>query len=223
MSQQDVITTLFGDENPYSGFNELRFRPDMQGWNSHHDFLTSTLDLVDPRIVIEVGVWKGGSSIHMAKTLQARGKAASLIAIDTWLGSWEHYEQSDYFPSLLMQNGYPTLYYTFLTNVVSCGLQNVIVPLPLDSANAFHVISRKNIRAQVIHIDAGHDYEAVMNDLRMWWQVLEPGGYIIADDYDSEGRVWPSVRNAVDAFLTTTPHESFEALPYKARFRKPRG
>ncbi len=217
----NLMATLLGGHNPYAGFNSDRFRPDMQGWNSHHEFLTTTIDLLQPKLVVEVGVWKGGSSIHMAKALKAQPQPGSLISIDTWLGSWEHYEQPSFFPSLLMQNGYPTLFNTFLTNVVESGVSDVIIPLPLDSANAFHVLLRKGIRAQVIHIDAGHDFDAVFSDLRMWWQILEPGGYLIADDYDPEGKVWPSVRDAIDAFLKDTAHDNFQSAPYKARFQKP--
>jgi hypothetical protein len=127
----------------------------------------------------------------MAKKLQALGGDSVLVAVDTWLGSWEHYEQSEWFQNLLMQNGYPRLYKTFLTNVLAARVHDKIVPLPLDSANAFNLLSRKGVTAQVVHIDGAHDELSVLNDLSMWWQLLEPGGYIITDDYDPEGKVWP--------------------------------
>ena len=221
-SFRHVNQSLFKGQDPYAGFVPARYRPDLQGWNSQHVFLSQTIKEVRPSVVIEVGVWKGGSTIHMAQALRDNGIDGVVVSVDTFLGSWEHYEQEEYFPSLMHQNGYPTLFYTFMTNVVEAGVQEYVHPLPLDSSNAFFVLNRKGIQADVVHIDAGHDYEAVQNDLRMWWQVLKPGGILIADDYDSEGVVWPPVRDAVDDFLRTTPHEAFEPVPYKARFRKPR-
>ena len=216
ISQRKLMADLLGGD-PYAGFNALRFRPNLFGWNSDHEFLTSTFALVSASIVIEVGVWNGGSSITMARALKAQNAGASLIAVDTWLGSSEHYEHPEWFPQLLMENGYPSIFYTFLTNVIEASVHDVVIPLPLDSWNAFQVLSRKQIKAQVIHIDATHDFDAVLSDLRTWWQVLAPAGYLILDDYD-----WPSVHDAVHAFLSTTPHEAFEAAFKKARFRRPK-
>ena len=109
-----------------------------------------------------------------------------------------------------------------MRNVVDKDVVDYIIPLPLDSANAAFVVQRRGIQPEVIHIDAGHDFKAVRSDLDAWWSVLKPGGVLIADDYDPTGKVWPTVRDAVNDFLREVPHEDFEAIPYKARFRKPR-
>ena len=221
MSEFDnVVRTLWRGKSPYEGFVADRYRPDDQGWNSDHVFLSDTLLRLRPRLVVEVGVWKGGSTICMANALRREGIDGVVLAIDTWLGSWEHWQEDAWFPSLLCQNGYPTMYYTFLTNVVAKGAQGHVLPLPQDSANAAFVLGQRGLGAQVIHIDAGHDYEAVMSDLKRWWPLLEPGGVLIADDYDPDGKVWPTVRQAVDDFLRDTPHRNFETVPYKARFTK---
>lgn len=217
----DLNSRLFRGENPYTGFDHAAHETDMQGWNSHHAYLSQAITDLRPRIVVEIGVWKGGSTIWMAQAMRDHGIDGVVLSVDTFLGSWEHYEQPEFFLSLKHKNGYPNLYYTFMTNVVSSGVSEYVQPLPLDSANAFFVLHRKGLQADVIHIDAGHDYDAVLNDLRMWWQVLRPGGLLIADDYDADGIVWPTVMRAVNDFLKATPHEGFEALPYKARFRKP--
>lgn len=220
-TSKNIVDRLWRGQNPYAGFPHRRFRADSHGWNSHHVFLSQTIETMRPKLVIEVGVWKGGSTIHMAKTMRSLDLDAAVIAVDTWLGSWEHWEQDEWFPDLLPTFGYPGLYYTFLTNVVEQAVQDYVVPLPLDSANAAFVIGRKGVLAQVIHVDAGHDFEAVISDLRRWWPLLEPGGSMIVDDYDANGKVWPSVREATDEFLKGTAHEAFEAVPYKCRFQKP--
>ena len=219
---RDVFGKLWRGYDPYAGFEARRFRSDIQGWNSHHEFLSDTITQNRPSLVVELGVWKGGSTMYIAETLRSNRIDGCVVAVDTWLGSWEHWEQDEHFHSLLFQNGYPSMFYTFLTNVVERNLKEYVVPLPLDSANAAFVLSRRSIVPQVVHIDGGHDYEAVLSDLQRWWALLEPGGTLIADDYDVEGIVWPSVRDAVNDFLKSTAHIKFEAVPFKCRFTKPR-
>lgn len=218
---RELCDRIYAGVDPYEGFNALRFRPDHQGWNSDHVYLSEVIATVKPRVVVEIGVWKGGSSIRMAEAMRSARCDGVIVSVDTWLGSWDHYDRPDFFPSLLMQNGYPSLFYTFLTNVIDKNVAEYILPLPLDSANAAIVLEGKAISAEVVHIDAAHDFESTMSDLRRWWKVLSPRGVMIVDDYDLEGVYWPSVRDAVHSFLGSTPHEAFEALPYKARFRKP--
>jgi hypothetical protein len=49
-------------------------------------------------------------------------------------------------------------------------------------------------------LDAAHDYDSVMADLRAWWPVLASGGVLIGDDYVPGGG-WASVREAFDDFF----------------------
>jgi hypothetical protein len=221
MQDSSVLTTIWGANSPYDNFPHRRFRPDFQGWNSDHPYLSDSIQRARPAIIVEVGVWKGGSTLHMAETCRALNLNATIIAVDTWLGAWDHWVQPEWHAHLLFQNGYPTLYYTFLTNVVDRGLQNFIVPLPLDSVNASVVLHHKQIRPDIVHIDGGHDYETVMSDLTRWWALLAPGGTLIADDYAEGGGAWPGVTTAVDNFRAANPHHGFEALPYKCRLSKP--
>ena len=47
----------------------------------------------------------------------------------------------------------------------------------------------------VVFIDMEHTYEAVKNDIKMWYKKIKPGGYIAGHDYVSG---WPGVVKAVD-------------------------
>ena len=99
-----VVQALWRGQSPYAGFVAERFKPDAQGWNSDHPFLADTLRTVRPGLVVEIGVWKGGSTIHMASVLRDAGIDGVVLAVDTWLGSWEHWQQDEWFPSLLCKN-----------------------------------------------------------------------------------------------------------------------
>lgn len=193
---------------------------DDQGWNSDHIFLTDTMERERPRVVVELGVWKGASTMTMASALREHGIDGCVIAVDTWLGSYEHWLKDMHRSDMRFEHGYPRMYHTFLANIVANGFARHVVPLPLDSSNAAIVLQRSGVAADVVHLDGSHDYESTSADLRRWWSLLKPGGVMIVDDYDPKGRIWQTVRRAVDDFLAVTPHAGFEARPVKARFRK---
>ena len=107
-----------------------------------------------------------------------------------------------------------------MTNVVEADLQNFVIPLPLDSGNAAELLRRKSIVPDLVQIDGGHDSNAVTADLDRWWRLLRVGGVMVVDDYDVEGHVWPSVRDAVDDFKRSNQIEAFRSSPYKCWMEK---
>ena len=177
-----------------------------------------------PAIVVEIGVWKGASVVTMAKEMQRQKLDAVVIAVDTWLGSSEHYMWEKFIPDLDFEFGYPRLYHKFAANICNEGLQDIVVPLPLDSINGFQLLKENGIRPDVLHIDAGHDYMSVMGDLKAWWPQLNPGGVLVGDDYFKswlgKGK-WPEVRQAFDEFFAATPHTKFESGDGKCYVGKP--
>ncbi len=216
----DVIRRLWRGQDPFEGFPAERYEMDTQGWGSVHPFLTDTIGEIRPRIVAEMGVWKGGSTLTMASTLKSLDLDAVVIAVDTWLGSWDHWENDMWFEHLKFERGYPTLMRTFMTNVIKSELQDFVVPLPLDSLNAVHVLRAFGIALDLVHIDGSHAYEAVSADIRAWWSLLRPGGVLIGDDYDTGGS-WPDVRRAYDDFFAAQGLVPFEYGGNKCRIRKP--
>ena len=215
-----LIELLWRGHDPFFGYPANARPIDKQGWNSGHHYLEETISSLRPAITIEIGVWKGGSSITLAKALRKNQIKGVVLSIDTWLGSWEHWNHPSRFLDLKIDRGYPTLFHTFMSNVIGEGLQEYIVPLPIDSNNAFNILKKCGISAGVIHIDGGHDYKAVSDDLVSWWGILQVGGVIIGDDYDPARRVWPSVGAAIDDFCRGRADIRFESSPYKCRIRK---
>jgi len=72
----------------YGSFHPL----DLQGWNSGHEAFRDIITRNRPSVVIDVGVWKGGSTPFLAGILRESGTNGTVIAIDTFLGSPEHWE-----------------------------------------------------------------------------------------------------------------------------------
>jgi len=224
--RQRILDSLLLGRDPLKDFPADRFASDLQGWHSDHPYLTRAIGEARPAIVVEVGVWKGASAVTMAKEIKRLGLDAVVIAIDTWLGSSEHYLWEKFIPDLDFEFGYPRLYHKFAANICKEDLAAQVVPLALDSINAFQLLKEKAIRPDVLHIDAGHDYLSVMADLKAWWPQLKDGGILIGDDYFKKPLVgqgkWPEVRQAFDEFFATTPHTRFEHGDGKCYVGKPR-
>lgn len=202
------IRALLGLEDAFASYELDPARVDLQGWNSSHGFFRDVIKLTRPKLVIELGVWKGMSSIHMAGLMKEMGHAGQILAIDTWLGSSNHLSAAGRRAELKPRNGYPTVYDTFMANVVKSGHQDMIVPLPMDGTSAAIALTRLKVRAQVIHIDASHEFQPCLTDLRAYWPLLADDGILLADDYGN----WPSVSRAVCSFAAEVDRPVFASM-----------
>ncbi|MCJ2015124.1 class I SAM-dependent methyltransferase [Methylobacterium sp. J-076] len=221
MTRQDIIAALWHGRDPFADPPEALRPLDLQGWRSIHPYLEEAVTGLRPSVVVEIGTWKGASALYLARTMAERGVAGTVVAVDTWLGAVDHWADEGLFAELATENGFPSLYRTFLANVLREGMADRIVPLPLDSVNAAELMRLRGVTADVIHLDAGHEEASVAADLRAWWPVLRPGGLLIADDYDSLGGRFPGVMRGVNAFCAEIGLEGPWSLRGKCRFVKP--
>jgi hypothetical protein len=181
----------------YTGFVPT-FAEDRQGWNSQHASFEEIIRGLRPGVVIDVGAWKGASTIYLADLMKRHSVHGTVIAVDTFLGSVEHWDPKSGFSGLIPHRfGMPLLYEQFLSNVVRLGAQDRIVPLALTSASAGVLLRRLGIQAGLIHIDGSHEYEDVLRDARTYWEILTPGGFMVGDDYNHD---WPDVIKAANQF-----------------------
>jgi hypothetical protein len=217
--RKTIIDRLWDGADPFLGFPTNLFGFDLQGWNSEHPYLYDTILSLRPSVIVEIGVWKGASTVFMAKTLQRLGLDCIIIAVDTWLGSWEHWVE-EYSPKIPTIHGYPALYYQFMSNILQSGVAEYVLPLPTDSINAAKILKILDIMPNLIHLDAGHEYEAVLTDLRIWYSLLSPKGILIGDDYVLDGG-WESVRRAFDVFFNDLGLGPIENRGGKCLIRKP--
>jgi SAM-dependent methyltransferase len=195
-SQAGIMRSIHGAD-VFAGYVPL-LPEDTSGWNSQHPSFDAVVAEIHPQVVIDVGVWKGGSTIYLAELLRKTAASGTVIAVDTFLGSLEHWNrESDLFNMIPRRNGMPLLYDQFLSNVVRRGVTGYVVPLPQTSVTAALLLRRLGLRAGLVHIDASHEYDDVLKDSRVYWDLLEPGGYLIGDDYHP---YWPDVVRAANDF-----------------------
>lgn len=178
---ETVRKRIYNNYDPYEGLDLLP--PDLQGWASTSEVFEEVIRKINPRLIVEVGTWKGGSAVHMAKTCLKYYDDFEIVCIDTFLGSYEHWLDHKGLLFKNIKNGRPSIYEQFLSNVVHNDLQKYITPLPVDSINGHEILSRIGVQADLIYIDAGHDYTSVRLDLSHYSYHLKPGGYLIGDDW----------------------------------------
>lgn len=82
-SYNHLISQIF-PENPYNDFDFQQYPEDLQGWNGRHKVFAQIISEVKPKVIIEVGVWKGQSTIHMTEIAKKINPKVILIAIDTF-------------------------------------------------------------------------------------------------------------------------------------------
>lgn len=193
--QAEVMIKLHGADLWASLDIPLRPASAPQGWQGDHPSLSRLA--AAGGCVVDVGVWKGESTITLAKAIKANNINGCVVAVDTFLGSSEHYTNPMFANLFGKDNGRPDLYETFLSNVVHADVQDVVVPLPQTSLTAAAILKSLGIKPDLVHIDASHDYDDVLRDSDAYWDVMGSGGVMIGDDYSVN---WPGVVRAAGEF-----------------------
>lgn len=169
---------------------------EVAGWNSTNPAFAQIIGEIKPQTIVEVGTWLGASAIHMAQRCADIGITPRIYCVDTWLGAAEFWTtQADTQDrDLRLKNGYPQVYWEFLSNVVRHNLTDIITPVPNTSAIGCQILKHKGVVPDLIYIDGSHDVEDVRADIRCYREILRPGGIMFGDDFD-----WIGVKSAVCA------------------------
>lgn len=202
------VRPLLHKEDPYEGFNADEWPDDTSGWGSDSPAFVEVIELLKPSRIIEVGTWKGGSALTMAREVERLGFDTEIICVDTWLGAlemWVDPSDPNRHGALSLKNGYPSIYYTFIANVVRANQSDVITPFPVPSITAAQWCALKGVRADMIYLDASHEEEDVYQDLVCWWDLVGPGGVMLGDDWN-----WDGVRMAVERFAKEQKLQIFQ-------------
>ena len=196
--QGAIMHALYG-RDVWQGFVQSRPRArEIQGWNGRHPVFARLLDEVQNKTVVDVAVWKGQSTIFVAELMRERRLDGCIIAVDTFLAE-EHWPADG---KLFGRHpgGRPDVYETFLANVVYAGVAELIVPLSASSTAAARLLAQRGIKAGLIHLDVSRDYTELLRDAQAYWQLVDPGGYLVGDDY---GPSWPGVIRAAKEFAAS--------------------
>ncbi len=167
---------------------------DIKGWDTYSSIYTDFIDdLTKPAILIEVGVFLGKGLIKAALHAKNTKKDVKMYAVDTWEGSDEP-EHKEF----LKEIGGPEAFYNqFLENLKIFDVNDIILPIrgkSVETANDF--VYNKGIRADLVFLDASHDYKSVKEDILAWYPVVQNGGILAGHDIH-----FPDVKKAISEIL----------------------
>lgn len=125
---------------------------------------------------IEVGCWKGNSTIAIAQSIPD----GMICAVDTWEGSIDESPDHD---TVRLAKEQPVLD-IFKTNVQTAGVADRIMIFKMDwkvfFQNYGYRLEREGIR--FLHIDGSHDYRSVKDNIDVAFPYMVEGGIICGDD-----------------------------------------
>jgi predicted O-methyltransferase YrrM len=143
-----------------------------------------------PKTVVEVGSYEGSSAWWIIHNL-LKSPASRLYCIDAWA-----------------EEGAEERYHRFLRTVAELPNPDLIEILRGWSHEQLRELLHRGIRADLLYVDGGHDAPTVLRDLVTGFDLVKPGGLIIADDYlwsDPQfggNRTLGRPKIALDAFTT---------------------
>ena len=159
------------------------FYETIEGWFSGTDkkcYDDAVEKYKDDDVFVEIGSFKGRSSIAMAVNIINSGKKIKFYCVDTWQGSSEHQNNPDVVSGKLKK--------TFDNNIEPVNFViNAIQKPSTEAANLF-----ENESLSFVFIDASHDYENVKKDIEAWLPKIKKGGTLAGHDWN-----YSDVRRAV--------------------------
>lgn len=158
----------------------------IQGWTNDRElarlYIAATIVPINLHVV-EVGAWRGRSTIALALARDQIEAACAVISVDHFKGNQEHQPLNW------------DLKAEFLANMYRCAVR-----FELKEGGSVE-IGKSWDRAPIglLFIDGSHEYEDVYADILAWEPNVAPGGRIIMHDYLGE---WTGVKRAVDELLS---------------------
>ena len=179
------LTKRFILEKLQPEFNEI------PGWFAYQDLYTDVVkNAGNDDVFVEVGAWFGKSTNYLAQQIRESKKNIQFTTVDTWKGT----DDEDIHQNIVGAfNG--DIFYEFVDNTILSDNYGAIDMIKDTSKNAANNFANGSI--DYIMLDAGHSYDALKDDLEVWYNKVKPGGIVSGDDYG----VFYGVTQAADEFF----------------------
>ena len=178
-------------------FEQPRRLTDVDSWHEHIPFAFFAVAALRPRLLVELGTWKGDSYCAFCQAVQTLGLQTRCYAVDTWEGD-EH--TGPYAPEVLedLRVHHDPLYGSF----------SRLLQQTFDEA-APHFADGS---VDLLHLDGCHTYESVAHDLETWLPKLGERGVVLLHDTNvREGdfavwRLWDELSRTYPGFAFPHGH-----------------
>lgn len=184
MTRPSLMTALTGVEG---------WLGDDEAWSLHR--AVATFPDEGPVQVVEIGSWKGRSTIALASGVLARSAAGVVIAVDPHTGGVAH-----------RQLGEEDTFEQFVANLERAGVSDVVDPIRDISGAARGQVPDDSVH--VLFVDGSHRFEDVLTDIDTWESALRPAARVAFHDSISYAGVAAALRG--------------RTLSRGSRFRRPR-
>jgi len=143
------------------------------GWMHDDELKWLATQARDATTIIEVGCWKGRSTLALADNTAGR-----VFAVDHWRGS-----EGDpaHLVAIEAVGGPDGLHAEFLQQMGERVAAGRVTPLRMDSGEAARNFAPASV--DLVFIDAGHVYSDVARDLAAYRPLVRPGGILCGHDY----------------------------------------
>jgi len=146
----------------------------------------------DP-VVVELGSWKGKSSVMLAAGLIGK-QNPKLFCVDPF-GCDENAEYQQKYYAALLEEDRRSIEDTFRHNMKICEVISIAQPV---KGYSFDIVRTWTTPIDVLFIDASHEYPAVLRDFETWLEFLKQDGVIAF--HDANGK-WPGPTRVVQEKL----------------------
>lgn len=173
MDFQKVILDKSNDDNAWRFFNhkfeyEETFPDFGCSWAGHKYFGYDLVRNVMPKIIVELGTYKGTSFFSFCQAVKDAYYDARLYAVDTWRGD----EHAGFYDDSIFQE------ISEIAKKYYSGLKfNLLRKNFDDAADEF-----ENSTIDLLHIDGLHTYAAVKHDFETWLPKVNKEGIILLHD-----------------------------------------
>jgi len=137
----------------------------------------------DTKLIVELGSWLGNSTRWFCEHCPE----ATVVAVDTWLGSTEHLGKR--------RDLLPVLHDTFLTNCWQ--YRDRLIPFRNTSLAAMNFMAKLKLRPDVVYFDSDHSFWGLLSELETALNLF-PEAMLIGDDYTAENSVGKALKTFVE-------------------------
>lgn len=165
--------------------------------------------------IVEVGTYLGRSLCYLGARVKQFGKPIRVVGVDWCVGSGVENGRDNHHGSLV--NG--TLAGTLHSNVIACGLSDVIDILVAPSVRAASYFADRSL--ECVFLDARHDKDSLSQDIAAWLPKVKGGGLLCGDDVgtpeekEDHQRIWPEIKHVLDRMLPGWRYEPHDAWSYE--------
>ena len=156
---------------------------EIDGWFNQSDaqvYESIIEQLQDGANVLEVGAYKGRSTLCLAQLIRASGKDIKIHVVDTFTGD-----------DKVMS---PDIFKEFTDNL--CPYKDLLESVSIGMSD--EIAEDWGVTLDAVYIDASQDYKSICADIDSWIPHVRIGGYMGGHCYD-----WASMRRAVDERFDT--------------------